>query len=207
MEQVSLLATLPAVGNVTISYGIHFDRCGEIAHHTSICISLMANDAEHLFTCLFAICIHFAIKSSWMPCPFSNWFCLFVWLLDWRVLRVLYLFHVCLIGYDGVFTPMSTVQPSDQRLSRFPLEQRGKTTLGMPSSAMLYVGGAVVGGKTWRDLLVVSLLKPQALTRYLCFPHFRGLCCIMHSFQPSHVSAGQRTNQVSAILPMLAVKP
>lgn len=30
----SLLVALPTVGNVTISYGTQFDRCGEIAHCT-----------------------------------------------------------------------------------------------------------------------------------------------------------------------------
>lgn len=38
-----------------------------------ICISLAANDVEHCFMCLFAICTSCLVKSLHVFCPFSNW--------------------------------------------------------------------------------------------------------------------------------------
>ena len=38
-----------------------------------ICISLIASDTEHLFICLWTLCVLLAEVSVQVLCPFSNW--------------------------------------------------------------------------------------------------------------------------------------
>lgn len=56
----------------------HHNRCVVVAHHGLNFISLMANDVEYLFMCLFALNILFGVLSIHIFCLFCNWIVCFL---------------------------------------------------------------------------------------------------------------------------------
>lgn len=80
-------AFLPAFGVVTVFYFSLSSRCVLIARGGLICISLMANNTEHLLIC--HLHSNFCEVSVHVFCPFSNWIVV-VFKFYHRVLWVFY---------------------------------------------------------------------------------------------------------------------
>lgn len=65
------LPIFPALVIVNIFRLSHSDRCVVITHLLLICITLVADDVQHLFMCLFATSVS-SIKCHFMSSSFSN---------------------------------------------------------------------------------------------------------------------------------------
>lgn len=80
-EKHNFSTFLLAFGKVTVYVTVQIGVV--VARVVFICIFLMANDAKHLFVCLFAICISFLVKCLFMSIFYFE-SCVLVW---WMVAR------------------------------------------------------------------------------------------------------------------------